>query len=115
MSVALLVFHVGWILWVIFGAFWTRNRPLLALFHIASLVWGIIVELGPWECPLTLLEQFVQKGAGVNPYHGGFIVHWLDEIVYPDLPRALVAWFGAGICIVNLGIYARRFWRRKHV
>ena len=110
----LLVAHVGWILWVIFGALWTRNRPVLAAFHVAALVWGIIVELGPWECPLTLVEQHFQTDAGVNPYQGGFILRWLDEVVYPDLPRVLVAWVGAGICFVNLAIYVWRYWRYRH-
>lgn len=109
----LLVLHVAWILWVVFGALWTRGRPLLACFHIASLVWGIIVELGPWECPLTLVEQSFETKDGVNSYQGGFIVHCLDEIVYPDLPRVLVAWVGAGICVANLAIYARRYWKQR--
>ncbi len=50
--VLVLVVHLAWILWVIFGAFWTRGRRWLAAFHIASLVWGIMVEVGPWPCPL---------------------------------------------------------------
>ena len=110
-----LVAHAVWIVWVILGVFWTRNRPLLTWFHIASLVWGIVVELGPWECPLTLLEQFFKMRVGVNRYQGGFIVHCLDEIVYPDLPRPLVAWVGAGICGVNLIIYAHRYWKQRRV
>ena len=33
--VLVLVVHLAWILWVIFGAFWTRGRRWLAAFHIA--------------------------------------------------------------------------------
>ena len=52
----LLAIHLAWILWVIFGVFWTRGRPWLTAFHLASLGWGILVEIGPWPCPLTLFE-----------------------------------------------------------
>jgi Protein of Unknown function (DUF2784) len=53
-----LVSHLLWIVWVIFGAVCTRNRPLLAGFHMASVSWGIVTELGPWPCPLTLQSSF---------------------------------------------------------
>ena len=64
--VLVLVVHLAWILWVIFGALWTSGRRGLTAFHIASLVWGIIVEVGPWPCPLTMAEDFFQQRAGVE-------------------------------------------------
>jgi Protein of Unknown function (DUF2784) len=108
----LLTVHLLWIVWVIFGAVWTRNRPLLAGFHIASLVWGIVVELGPWACPLTLAEQFFEVGAGSDPYRGSFVNHYLDAIVYPDIPEALLISLGVVVCVLNLAIYGRRYCRR---
>ena len=48
--------HALYILWVVFGALLTRSRPMLRWLHVASLVWGILTELLPWPCPLTLLE-----------------------------------------------------------
>ena len=58
-------------------------------------VWGILAEVGPWPCPLTLLEQHVERLAGIQSYSGSFIVHYLDAIVYPRLPVDLV--IGAGV------------------
>jgi len=107
-----LLAHLLWILWVIFGAVWTRNRPLLAGFHIASLIWGIVAELGPWPCPLTLAEQFFEAGAGIDPYRGGFLIHYLDATVYPDIPEALLISIGVVVCALNLAIYGRRYQRR---
>lgn len=111
-AAALLLVHLLWILWVIFGAVWTRNRPLLAGFHIASLVWGIIAELGPWACPLTLAEQFFEAAAGSDPYRGGFVIHHLDAMVYPDIPEALLISLGVAVCGLNLVIYGWRYYRR---
>ena len=79
LAAAVLVIHLSWILWVIFGALWTRGRPWLAVFHVLSLVWGIIVEVGPWPCPLTLAEQWFEAKASQHTWTGGFLVHCLDS------------------------------------
>lgn len=116
--IAVLVVHVAWILWTVFGALFTRGRPWLSTFHLASLGWGIIVELGPWICPLTLAEEYFKRRAGMQLFQGGFIVHYLDAIIYPDLPVILVAWTGVAICAVSLFIYLYRLWKwrqaRRH-
>lgn len=108
-AVLVLAIHLAWILWVIFGAFWTRNRLGLTVFHIASLVWGIVVEIGPWPCPLTLAEQFFELQAGRTPFQGSFLLHYLDRLVYPDLPVELLIVCGVAVCCINLMVYARRF------
>jgi hypothetical protein len=104
-----LAIHLLWILWVIFGAFWTRRRPLLTAFHILSLVWGIAVELSPLPCPLTIAEQFFEQKAGAETYRGAFLTHFLDRLVYPDLPEALLVGIGVAVCSVNIGLYVYRF------
>lgn len=98
---------------MIFGAFWTRGRAFLTAFHFLSLVWGIIVEVSPFPCPLTLAEQWLETKAGINPYHGAFLIHYLDSIVYPDLPEWLLIYVGVAICALNLLIYAQRLWLRR--
>lgn len=111
LAITILWLHIAWILAVIFGAFFTRGRPVWTALHIASLLWGIAVELGPWPCPLTLAEQYLEAHAGMQAYRGSFLMHYLDRIVYPNLPWWLVASVGASVCVLNLGIYAWRFRR----
>jgi hypothetical protein len=110
---AVLVVHLSWIVFVMIGTLWTRDRRVLTGIHIASLVWGVIVEAGPWPCPLTLLEQYLETKAGADPWQGGFLLHYLDAIVYPDIPAWVLVAFGIGVCTVNLAIYARRFLRTR--
>jgi hypothetical protein len=57
LAVSVLVLHALFILWVIFGALLARQCPMLRWLHIGCLVWGILTELLPWSCPLTLLED----------------------------------------------------------
>jgi len=107
--IVILSLHLAWILWVIFGTLWTRGRPWLTMFHIGSLIWGIFVEIGPWPCPLTMAEQFLQRRAGIVPYRGSFLLHVLDRIVYPDLSASFLTVCGVIVCIVNLTVYIFRY------
>ena len=113
LAAAVLALHLAWILWVILGAFWTKGRPWLTAFHIASLLWGLVVEVGPWPCPLTLAEDFFENKAGIRTYSGSFLVHYLDRLVYPDIPATLLILCGVAVCILNLAVYARRIWARR--
>src|SRR5260370_5315129 len=85
LATSVLVVHAVFILWVVFGAFQARSRPLLRWLHIVSLVWGIITELLPWPCPLTLLEDWLERTAVIEPYQGRFLHHYLDKFVYPSI------------------------------
>src|SRR6059058_6646787 len=68
---AILGLHLLFILWIVFGAAVTRRRPLLRWLHLGSLVWGILIEILPWTCPLTWAENFLETRAGIAPYQGG--------------------------------------------
>jgi hypothetical protein len=105
----ILVVHLLWLALVIFGALWTRGRPVLSALHILALLWGIMVEVSPWQCPLTLMEQYFEAQAGLRAYHDSFLLHYLDAIVYPNLPDWAVTSAGTAVCALNLGIYCWRF------
>jgi hypothetical protein len=111
LAAGVLAIHLAWILWAITGALWTRGRPWLTAFHVLSLVWGIIVEAGPWPCQLTLAEQTLEARAGTHTWTGSFLVHYLDKTIYPDLPDSLITALGVSVCALNLGIYAWRLWK----
>jgi hypothetical protein len=106
-----LTIHLVWILWVIVGAFFTRGRPWLTALHLASLAWGVIVDAGPWPCPLTMLEQWLEAKAGMPVYHGSFMVHYLDAIVYPNVPVSVIIGGAIAVCCANILIYAYRLAR----
>jgi hypothetical protein len=68
----------------------------------------MIVEAGPWPCPLTILEDRLEAGAGIQPYSGGCLVHYLDAIVYPNLSVRLIVGCAVAVCGANLLIYVWR-------
>jgi hypothetical protein len=112
-AVGVLLIHVLFVVWVLAGTLLTRLRPILRRLHIASLVWGICAEVLPGVCPLTSLENWLESRAGVQPYQGGFLLHYLDALVYPDISGTLLMTAGVAACLLNLGVYARRFWNAR--
>jgi len=113
LATLVLFLHALFILWVIFGALLTRSRPVLRWLHIGSLVWGVLIELLPWTCPLTLLENWLEGKAGVEPYQGGFLLHYLDKLVYPDVSATVLTIAGVLVCVLNLGLYGRQMWMAR--
>ena len=107
-AILILAAHLLWIALVIVGACFTRGRPAWTTLHILALLWGIAVEIGPWPCPLTLVERYFESRAGIAPYHGGFLLHTLDAIVYPNLPGWAVTCAGVAVCALNLAVYGWR-------
>jgi len=110
LAIFVLLLHALFILWIVFGVVLTHSRPVLRWLHIASLVWGVLTELLPWSCPLTLLENWLQGKAGVEPYQGGFLLHYLDKLVYPGMSVTALTVLGLLICVLNLALYGRRLW-----
>src|ERR1700739_978745 len=108
LAISVLLLHALFVLWVVFGALLTRSRPVLRCLHIASLIWGILTELLPWPCPLTLLENWLEGRAGIEPYQGGFLLHYLDKLIYPNISANVLTIAGVIVCVANLASYARQ-------
>ena len=113
LAIAVLTIHIIWILWVIFGYAVAQRKAVLRWFHIASLFYGIVIEIAPWPCPLTIAEQWLETRAGIVPYRQPFLVHYLEAFIYPNIPDALLIVGAVLVCGVNLWLYARRFWRLR--
>jgi hypothetical protein len=110
LAIPVLLLHALYILWVVLGALLTRSRPILVWLHVASLVWGILTELLPWPCPLTVLENWLEHNAGVEPHHGGFLLRYLDKLVYPDISSSMLTTAAVIVCALNLAFYGWKGW-----
>jgi hypothetical protein len=112
LAILVLSLHGLFILWVIFGALLTRSRPVLRWLYIVAIVWGLLTELF-LPCPLTLLENWLESRAGVEPYQGGFLLHYLDQLVYPDISAIVLTIAGVLVCGLNLAFYGWQFWTAR--
>ncbi|MEO5340263.1 MAG: DUF2784 domain-containing protein [Magnetococcus sp. MYC-9] len=113
-----LCFHLLFVVFVLGGGWLVRRWPRLAWLHLPCVAWGVAVEVGGWNCPLTLLEDHWRSAgqqAGDTP---GFVEQFLRPLLYPELwvPGGVPAWgfalLGCGVLLLNLGVYAP-LWRQR--
>ena len=72
------------------------------------LVYGVIIEIFGFWCPLTAPEEWLQVRGGVSAYRGPFLLHYLDAVVDPNIPPNLLIAGAVAVYVLNLWIYARR-------
>ena len=91
----------------------TRGRRVFTALHLVALIWALLVEVGPWPCPLTALEQALWRRADAEGYSGGFLLHYLDRLIYPGVPEWILTAGAVLVVAVNVVVYRRRFRRRR--
>ncbi len=113
-----LLLHLAYVLFVALGGLLVARWPRLAWLHVPAFLWGALVNLTGWVCPLTPWEQRLRRAAGEAGYEGGFVEHYIAPLVYPqapgDLPLGLL--LGTGVLVLNGLVYGwllrRRFKKR---
>ncbi len=109
-----LLLHLAFIVFVLLGGLLVLRWPRLAFAHLPAAVWGILVEVAGWTCPLTPLEIALRQRAGQAGFTGGFVEHYLTAVVYPEgLTRPAQIALGALALLVNAVIYRRVLARRR--
>jgi len=103
----LVLIHLAFIVFVVAGGFTLLKWPRLVLLHIPAVVWGAIVEIKGWLCPLTPWENSLRHLAGQEGYSQGFIEHYIVPLIYPaQLTRDIQITMGLTVVAINLCVYS---------
>ena len=111
-----LLLHAAFIVFVLLGGLLVWRWRRLIWLHIPAVIWGILIEVQGWLCPLTPLENRLRRAAGNDGYQTGFIDHYLAPLIYPaGLTPAIQLLLAGVVLLVNALIYAMlwRAWRRR--
>ena len=103
---SLVLFHLGFILFVLFGGLLALKwRPVMWL-HLPAAAWGVAVEVFHLPCPLTRWENLLRHLAGQDGYGGGFVEHYILTLIYPaGLTPGIQLALGALVLLVNIAVY----------
>lgn len=94
---AVLVVHLGVILFVIGGLFciilgntvrrwpWV-NSWAFRLVHLGAIAFVVAQAWLGQECPLTTLESWLRVQSGAIGYERGFIEHWIQWLIFYQAP-----------------------------
>ena len=107
-NLAVLV-HFLWILFLVFGALWGVHSRAVRYFHVGGLIFAFVINVMGWYCPLTYLEVWLRsmRSPG-DTYAGSFIAHYLEEIIYLDVPERALLVLTIVLCAFNAWYYLRR-------
>ena len=113
---AVLFLHLAFIVFVVAGSLFLLRWPRLSWFpwlHFPAVLWGVIVELRGYICPLTPLENRLRELGGEAGYAGGFVEHYLLPVIYPaGLTHEWQIALGLGVAALNLVVYVC-WWRKR--
>ncbi|MBK5417490.1 DUF2784 domain-containing protein [Pseudomonas sp. TH31] len=112
----LVLFHLLFILFVLFGGLLVLKWRHLIWWHLPAAAWGVIVEVFHLTCPLTYWENLMREAAGQTVYGGGFVEHYVLPVIYPaGLTPTIQLVLGSVVLAVNLVVYIRLFqlWRLR--
>lgn len=115
---AVLLLHLGFVVFVAGGALLVWRRPAWAWLHLPALAWGTWVVVAGEICPLTPLENALRVAGGGAAYGESFIDHYLLPIVYPafvqgEAGRGWQVGLGAALVAFNAVAYAMLLLRRR--
>jgi hypothetical protein len=103
-----LVVHLAFILFVAIGAFVVWRWPRMRWVHILSVAYAAAIVTVGFDCPLTGLEKHFRRLAGGPVYDGGFVNHYLTNVIYPGRLLGLLRWLiVVGIVVGYSGSYLR--------
>ena len=106
--------HFLFIVFVICGGLLVIRWPRVAFVHLPAAVWGSVVEIFGWICPLTPLENHFRDLAGKTLYSGDFVARYLLPVIYPEnLTTTIQQFLGCLVIVVNISFYIIAI--RKHL
>lgn len=106
------VLHLLFILFVVLGGLLVLYDRRWAWLHIPAAVWGAVVELAGWICPLTPLENWLRISGGGPAYPGDFVERYIVGLIYPaQITRQEQIMLGLAVLLLNGAIYGRLIWK----
>jgi hypothetical protein len=104
----LMLFHLSFILFVLFGGLLVLKWRYLIGLHLPAAAWGVAVEFFHLPCPLTDWENRMRHGAGQSGYGGGFIEHYVWPVIYPaGLTAEIQVGLAVVVLVLNVLVYLR--------
>ncbi len=100
--------HFLWILFLIFGGLIGIKIRMVKVAHVAGLIFAALIQVVGWYCPLTDLEVWLRsKESPGAAYGGSFIIHYLEKIIYIEVPRSGIILLTILLCLFNAWLYFR--------
>jgi uncharacterized membrane protein len=79
------------------------------IFHIAGLLFAVLLQVFGWYCPLTYVEIWLREKHDPSiTYKGSFIIHYVEKLVYIELTREMIVVLTLMLVSVSAYIYLKK-------
>lgn len=95
--------HLGYLLFQMCGGLLALRHQRWLVAHLAAVAWGVGIVVTQGNCPVTRLEKALWVRAGVEPYSGSFLDHYVFGLLLPDGTQT---WVYALHLVVIVLVYA---------
>ena len=100
--------HMAFVAFVVAGGTLALRWPRVAWIHLPAALWGAMIAIEGFMCPLTPLENWLRVRGGARGYDTGFLEHYLLPVLYPvAMTRGLQIATGVFVVVVNALVYWR--------
>jgi len=104
------ILHFAFVLFVALGGLLVLRWRRLAWIHLPAAIWGALIEIMNWTCPLTAYENLFRVRGGMQGYGDDFIAYHIFRLIYPvGLTRTMQFAIAAFVFVVNTAVYAKVF------
>lgn len=81
----------------------------MRIFHIAGLLFAVLLQVFGWYCPLTYVEIWLREKHDPSiTYKGSFIIHYVEKLVYIELTREMIVVLTLMLVSVSAYIYLKK-------
>ncbi|MEE6175959.1 DUF2784 domain-containing protein [Mycobacterium sp. 050134] len=105
--------HFAYLVYVPSGGFLALRWPRTVVFHVPAVAWGVAVVGLELPCPLTSLEAWSRRRAGMDPLPTtGFIDRYVAGVLYPTHRTGAAQGFAFVAAAVSWVLLAAKRFRR---
>lgn len=105
--------HFIYVIFAVAGGMLLIWWPKVIWIHVPSAIWAALISFAGWICPLTYLENWLRIKSGGIGYSTGFIIQYIEPVLYPaGLTYFHQVILGLIVVVLNLIIYTTMFKRR---
>ena len=106
LSDIVVLLHFIYVIFSVAGGILCIWRPRIIWLHVPAALWAALISFAGWICPLTYLENWLRIKGGDTVYGSGFIVKYLEPVLYPvGLTQCRQVALGIIVIVLNLAVY----------